>query len=71
MTTKLKTPEARNEREGDRFGEWEGYAVAAIIVVTIVIFLSRPPTALYSVMLILLVGGGVVASISWFTADRD
>jgi hypothetical protein len=34
MTTKLNTPEGRNEREGDHFGAWEGYAVAAIIVIT-------------------------------------
>ena len=66
-------PEGRNEREGDRFGAWEGYAVAVMIVITVIIFLSStsPRTALYSVMLILLIGGGVVAFVSWFTADRD
>jgi hypothetical protein len=73
MTTKLKTPEGRNEREGNRFDKWEGYGVAAIIVITMIIFLSStsPRTALYSVMLILLIGGGVLAFVSWFTADRD
>ena len=73
MTTKVNTPDGRNEREGDRFGAWEGYAVAAIIAITIIIFLSStsPRTALYSVMSILLICGGVVAFVSWFTADRD
>jgi hypothetical protein len=73
MTTKLKTPDGRNEREGDRFGAWEVYAVAAIIVITIIIFLSStsPRIALYSVMSILLICGGGVAFVSWFTADRD